>query len=109
MVLGMTQSNIATALGTTRAYVSAVEQGVDWNPDADKLAVWARALGWEDDHLLRKLNRMALPSIEAASGLTPALIQALGRAVAEGVRLGVADALRDLQGGGKGPLPPPAE
>lgn len=96
MVLGKTQNDVAKDLGTTRAYVSAIEQGVDWDPDADKLVVWARALGWESDYLLRKLNRTTLPSIEAANGLTPALIEALGRAVAEGVRLGVADALHDI-------------
>ncbi len=43
--LGLTQADIARAIGTTRQYVSGVEKGVNWDPDADKLVVWAQTLG----------------------------------------------------------------
>lgn len=62
------QSDIAEALGTTRAYVSAVERGVGWDPDADKLVLWARTLAWEDDHILRRLGRTTVPMDESQKG-----------------------------------------
>lgn len=95
LLVAMTQVNIADAIGTTRAYVSAVERGVDWDPDADKLVTWAKTLGWEPDYLLRKLGRVAVPAPNV--GLPPEMRQWIKRAIAEGVRQGVAEVVREIR------------
>ena len=94
LLVGMTQVNIADAIGTTRAYVSAIERGVTWDPDADRLVAWAEKLGWGPDYLLRKLGRVAVPAPNV--GLSPEMLKAIKRAIAEGVREGVADVLREI-------------
>jgi len=66
---------------------------VDWDPDADKLVVWAQTLGWDDDYLLKRLGRVVVPG---AGTMTPELRQAIKDAVGEGVREGVAEALLAL-------------
>jgi transcriptional regulator with XRE-family HTH domain len=86
LLVGMTQANIADAIGTTRAYVSAIERGVTWDPDADKLVLWSKTLGWEPDYLLRKLGRVAVPAPNV--GLSPEMLKAIKRAIVEGVREG---------------------
>lgn len=88
----LTQTRVAEAIGTSRAYVSAVERGVGWDPDADKLVRWAVALGWEPDYLLRRLGREPMPPAVPTD-----LLALISRAVAEGVREGIAEALRDLR------------
>lgn len=95
VLVGLTQTAIANALGVTRAYISGVENGIDWDPDADKLVVWSRQLGWEDDRILRMLNRTAVP-IETGPKLTASQLAEVQAAVTEGVREGVAQALREL-------------
>jgi transcriptional regulator with XRE-family HTH domain len=101
--LRLKQTDVAAALKTTRAYVSAVERGVSWDPDAEKLVAWAVVLGWPADYLLRKLGRVPLTSngiTPAPAVLTPEIVEAIGRAVASGVAEGVADALAELGFGG---------
>jgi len=104
--LCLTQTDVGRSMGTTRQYVSEVEIGVPWDPDADKLVVWAQTLGWEDDYILRRLGRTIMPVAEA-SALTEDLVERIRQAVAEGVQQGVAEALRDrLDGpGDTGPSP----
>lgn len=108
LLLGLHQANIAEAMGTTRAYVSAIERGVDWDPDADKLVIWAQTLGWPNDYVLRSLGR-AVMSTTAPATLTADLLEAIKRAVSEGVREGVTEGLRDRSDGpapwSKGPKP----
>ena len=94
LLLNLTQADIAKAMGTTRAYVSAIERGVDWDPDADKLVKWAQTLGWESDHILRSLGRPAMPTTEPAA-VTADLLAEIKRIVAEGVQVGVTAALQD--------------
>jgi transcriptional regulator with XRE-family HTH domain len=94
LLLNLTQADIAKAMGTTRAYVSAIERGVDWDPDADKLVKWAQTLGWDDDYVLRSLGRATM-SATAPAVLTADLIEWIKRAVAEGVREGVIEGLQD--------------
>lgn len=93
--LGLKQADVARALGTTRAYVSAVERAAKWDPDTEKLVVWARTLGWEDDYLIRRLGRVMIPVGEPGA-LTASLLDAIRSAVAAGVREGVDEALREL-------------
>jgi transcriptional regulator with XRE-family HTH domain len=111
LLLNLRQTDIAQAMSTTRAYVSAVELGVDWDPDADKLVVWAQTLGWPGDYILRALGRAVISTTEPVV-VTADLMAAIRRAVAEGVAEGVVEALQDRQGaaGGRdpahgGPLP----
>jgi transcriptional regulator with XRE-family HTH domain len=100
--LELTQSKVAHALGVnpstgrdfTRAYVSAVERGCKWDPDADGLVRWAQALGWDEDRILRMLGR-AVMSTTAPAVLTADLIEWTKRAVAGGVREGVIKGLQD--------------
>lgn len=89
--LHLKQSDVAREIGTTRAYVSAVENGVDWDPDADKLVNWSRALNWEDDAVLRKLNRVGVPADQRLA-LQPELVEAIKTVVAAGI----ADGFREL-------------
>jgi transcriptional regulator with XRE-family HTH domain len=96
MLLGLRQADIARAMNTTRAYVSAIERGVEWDPDADKLVVWAQTLGWPNDYVLRTLGR-AVMSTTGSATLTADLLEAIRRAVAEGVAAGVTEALQDRQ------------
>lgn len=99
-------------MGTTRAYVSAVELGVPWDPDADKLVVWAQTLGWPEGYLLRALGRTIISATDPAL-LSADQMETIKRAVADGVRTGVREALRDKSDGGgdSGPAPagPPPE
>ena len=106
LLLNLRQADIAKAMGTTRAYVSAVELGVEWDPDADKLVTWAQTLGWPGDYLLRSLGRPVLSTTEPAV-VTADLMKAIKQAVAEGVQEGVTEALRDREGmaAGKGLAP----
>ena len=105
--LHMHQPDVADALGVSRAYIGAVENGVDWDPDAEKLIGWAVLLDLDPAELLRSLGRStmsadAMPVIEG--GLTPALLAAIRREVAAGVALGLREARRDAQSGA-GPRP----
>jgi hypothetical protein len=93
-------------MGRTRQYVSAIEHGVRWDPDADMLVVWARTLGWADAYILERLGRVIVPGSEPGT-LTPELQVAINEAVAAGVREGVADALRALERGGQDIATPP--
>jgi len=93
LLLGLRQADIARAMDRTRAYVSAIERGVEWSPDADRLVIWAQALGWPDDYILRALGRGIATTAPAI--ITTDLIEAIRRAVAEGVQEGVAEALQD--------------
>lgn len=95
MGLRLTQAQIGEAISRTRSYVSAIENGVGWDPDAEQLALWAKMLGWEPDYILRRLGRVAGEATEPMI-VSPALLAAIRLAVAEGVRQGVADALRSL-------------
>ena len=106
LLLNLRQADIAQAIGTTRAYVSAVELGVDWDPDADKLVIWAQTLGWPGDHILRALGRAVISTTEPVV-VTADLMQAIRRAVAEGVAEGVVEALQGRQeaAGGRDPAP----
>src|ERR1035437_1707056 len=73
LFLVLRQADIAKEMGTTRAYVSAIERGVDWDPDADKLVKWAQTLGWPDDYVLRSLGRPVM-STTAPATLTADLL-----------------------------------
>jgi predicted transcriptional regulator len=94
--LRMTQTAIAHAMGVSRAYVSAVERGVAWDPDAEKLVAWSRALGWDDAHVLGMLGRGTVP-VSSVAGLPDNMAAAIRQAVAEGIRQGVAEALAEQQ------------
>ena len=102
LLLNLTQADIAHALGVnpstgrdyTRAYVSQVELGVEYDPDADGLVRWAQALSWDGDYILRALGRAVMPTTEPAV-LTADLVEVIKRAVAEGVREGVIEGLQD--------------
>lgn len=104
--LVLTQADVGRAMGRTRQYVSAIEHGVRWDPDADMLVVWARTLGWADAYILERLGRVIVPGSEPGT-LTPELQVAINEAVAAGVREGVADALRALERGGQDIATPP--
>lgn len=84
--LGLKQAEIARRVGVTRAYISAIERGADWNPDSEKLILIARALEWPDDYLLRRLGRVT-PERDVV--LSPEVIAAIQEAIAEGVRQGL--------------------
>lgn len=94
LVLDLKQSDIATACGTTRAYISAVERGVDWEPDAAKLIRWSTALGWPEDHILSRLGRSG--PIDAEAQLSPMLLAAIKDVVTAGIRDGLTDVLREM-------------
>lgn len=98
MALRLKQQDIADRIGTTRAYVSAVERGVDWDPDAEKLVVWARALDWDDDYILGRLNRHGVPG-EITTRLPPDVVAAISEAVAAGIRDGWEEVMRALRDG----------
>jgi transcriptional regulator with XRE-family HTH domain len=100
LLVGLKQTDIARSIGTTRAYISAVENGSDWDPDADKLVVWARTLGWEDDAILARLGRVAVPVLDGPR-LTSELVRQIKSAVAEGVREGIEVALREAAANGR--------
>jgi len=114
LLLNLRQRDIAQALGInpstgrlyTRAYVSEVERGCSWDPDADKLVVWAQTLGWAGDYVLRSLGRAIISTTEPAV-ITADLMVAIRRAVAEGVAEGVVEALQGRQeaAGGRDPAP----
>jgi len=89
----MTQAQVAEPMGKTRAYVSAIERGVDWDPEAPSLRIWAETLGWERDYILMRLGRTGGESVEYPARLTPALKAAIRDAVAEGVRQAIAEVL----------------
>lgn len=95
----LSQADVARSLGTSRAYVSAVEKGVPWDPDADKLVAWSRTLGWEGDYLLRRLNRTDMLTTDGTTPgvLSPELVGLIQAAVAAGVREGLQDVLRELR------------
>ena len=97
--LHMKQADVAEELGTTRAYVSAVERGVSWDPDADKLVNWARALGWEDEDILVKLGRVGVPADQRIT-LRPELVVAITKVVAAGIADGFQDLLARLDADG---------
>jgi transcriptional regulator with XRE-family HTH domain len=59
--LGLTQRQVSRGINRTRAYVSAIERGVDWDPDADVLVAMARTLFWPGNHILRMLGRPWFP------------------------------------------------
>ena len=102
MLLGLTQREVAEQIATTRAYVSAIERGVDWDPDIEKLVALAKVLGWEEEHLLARLGRrVSLPVLEV---LTPDVVREVRLAVAEGVRDGMRELLHQL-GVGESPRP----
>jgi transcriptional regulator with XRE-family HTH domain len=101
--LRMTQTAIAHAIGVSRAYVSAVERGVAWDPDAEKLVAWSRALGWDDGHILGMLGRGTVPISSSFVGLPDNVIEAITQAVAAGIRQGRAEALAEQQDGRPGP------
>ena len=61
--LGLTQAAVAAQIRRTRAYVSAIEHGVSWDPDADILVVIAETLHWPPAYLLRMLDREPVPSL----------------------------------------------
>lgn len=105
ITLRMKQSDIGRQIGTTRAYVSAVERGVDWDPDADKLVNWARALGLEDDAILRQLGRVGVPA-NRRTLLEPEVVDAITQVVAAGIRDGFQELLARLDADA---TPPPAE
>ena len=94
LLLGLRQADIAGSMDRTRAYVSAIERGVKWDPDTDRLVIWAQTLGWPDDYILRALGR-SITATTAPAVITTDLIEAIRRAVAEGVQEGVAEALQD--------------
>lgn len=81
LLLRLKQADIAANLGTTRAYISAVENGVAWDPDAAKLTKWARALGWEDDAILRRLGRPDKPEPGLPDELRDLIASAVSAAV----------------------------
>lgn len=93
--LHMKQSDVAREIGTTRAYVSAVERGVDWDPDSDKLVNWSRALDWEDDYILRKMGRVGVPADRLAT-ISPELVTAIKQVVDAGIRAGFQDLMERL-------------
>lgn len=66
LALHMTQRDVADLMGVTRAYVSAVERGVDWDPDVDKLVAWARALGLPEGTWLERLDRLPVAVLSPA-------------------------------------------
>jgi transcriptional regulator with XRE-family HTH domain len=115
MLLGLRQRDIAHALGInpstgrdyTRAYISSVERGCSYDPDADKLVVWAQTLGWPNDYVLRTLGR-AVMSTTGSATLTADLLEAIRRAVAEGVAKGVTEGMRGMMAppGDTDPEPP---
>lgn len=98
VTLRLKQADVARAIGTTRAYVSMVERGVDWDPDADKLVAWAKSLSWPEDAILRKLNRINAPP-GAESHLAPEVVQAISEVVAAGIRDGFEEVLRSMSDG----------
>jgi transcriptional regulator with XRE-family HTH domain len=96
ITLRLKQADVAKLIGTTRAYVSAVERGVDWDPDAEKVVLWSRALGWDDDFILRRLNRMATP-LDSPSQLSPEIMAALREVISAGIRDGIERVLEELR------------
>lgn len=96
--LRMKQAEVARQLGTTRAYVSALERGVTWDPDADKLVQLARIYEWPDDHILRRLNRLAAP-LDPAPRLTPEVVGAIRETIAAGIRDAMDELIRALRDG----------
>lgn len=93
--LRLKQADVAAVIHATRAYVSAVENGVDWDPDTEKLVAWSRLLGWGDDEILRRLNRVAVPVGDGGS-LSPELTAAIQNAVTAGIRDGIEEVMRLL-------------
>jgi transcriptional regulator with XRE-family HTH domain len=108
LFLDLRQVDVAHALGInpstgrdyTRSYVSQVEHGVAYDPDADGLVRWAQALGWDENHILRTLGR-AVMSTTPSTILTADLLKAIKQVVAEAVR----EELDRPRGGGNGPAP----
>lgn len=96
--LRLKQSDVARQIGTTRAYVSAVERGVDWDPDAEKMVAWARALSLDEDYILRRLNRSSIP-VDERMILQPEVVAAITQVVAAGIRAGFADLMTMLAEG----------
>jgi hypothetical protein len=69
-----------------------IENGVDWDPDADKLVAWARLLEWDEGEILRRLGRL-----QHAVALSPEIVEAINQAVAAGIRDGVRDVVAQLR------------
>jgi transcriptional regulator with XRE-family HTH domain len=78
--LGLTQRDVARGIGRTRAYVSAVERGVDWDPDADVLVALALQLAWPGDHILSLVDRPHFPA-DVHESLGPVALAAITVAV----------------------------
>lgn len=104
----LTQADLASRLGVSRAYIGNVEKGVDWEPAAEVLVAWAVELGLDPVEVLRKLGRApagdTARALLVAGDLSPAVLSAIRREVAAGVREGVEGVLQELRdpSGGRG-------
>jgi hypothetical protein len=78
--LGLTQLEVAHGISRTRAYVSALERGVEWDPDADVLVALAVQLGWPGEHILSLLGRPHFPA-DVRQNVGPVVLAAITAAV----------------------------